>query len=139
MNREQSEQPTTSSEFMVQVGYATVDSLRDLATKAVCKRNNDLAEKVRAINSEKDIGPIFSEENLFDEETCKHYTGFPNHAVFIAVFNLLNPGTNGENVRLVSAPNAHSGRGRKRSLNSHQQFLHTLTRLRRGFFTEHLG
>ena len=97
------------------MGYATVDSPCDLATKPVCKLNNDLPEKVRAISSEKDIGPVFSEENLFDEETCKHYTRFPNHGEFIAVFNLLNPSTIAENVRVVSAPNAYSGREQKRS------------------------
>ena len=53
---------------------------------------------------------------MTDDEKCKHYTLFPQYAVFIAVFDLLEPGMNGENVKLVSAPNAYTGRGRRRRL-----------------------
>ena len=76
--------------------------------------------------------------NLIDDEKCKHYTGFPNYAVFIAVFDFLKAGKNGENVNLVSAPSAHTARGRKRKVNGEEQFLLTVMRLRRGFSTEHL-
>ena len=41
---------------------------------------------------------------MTEDEKCKHYTRFPQYAVFIAVFDLLEPGMNGENVKLVSAP-----------------------------------
>jgi len=41
---------------------------------------------------------------MTDDEKCKHYTGFPKYAVFIAMFDLLEPGMNGENVKLVSLP-----------------------------------
>lgn len=70
-----------------------------------------------------------------------HYTGFPNYAVFVSVLNLLQPGDNGENIRLVSAPNSRpeTGRGCKRSLTGEQQFLLTLMRIRRGFSTKDLG
>ena len=69
------------------------------------------------------------------DEKCKHYTGFPNYAVFVSVLNLLQPGNNGENIRLVSAPNSRPGtrRGCKRSPTGEQQFLLTLMRIRRGF------
>ena len=81
---------------------------------------------------------MFSVNNLADDEKCKHYTGFANYAVFIAVFDLLKTGMNGENVKLVSAPNAHTGRGRRRRLSGREQFLLTLMRLRRGISTKHL-
>ena len=47
--------------------------------------------------------------NLTDDEKCKHYTGFPKYAVS----DLLEPGMNGENVKLVSVPNAYTGRGHR--------------------------
>ena len=53
---------------------------------------------------------------MTDDEKCKHYTRFPKYAVFIAVFDLLEPGMNGENVKLVSVPNAYTCRGRRRRL-----------------------
>ena len=77
---------------------------------------NELVEKVKLPFSNKNKSPMFAVNNLADDEKCKHYTGFPNYAVFIAVFDLLKPGMNGENVKLVSAPNAHTGRGRGRWL-----------------------
>ena len=120
------------------MGNADVDSLRILASKALCKLINELVEKVKLLSSNKDKSPMSSVNNLADDEKCKHYTSFATPAVFIAVFDLLKPGMNGENVKLVSAPNAHTGRGRRRPLSGKEQFLLTLMRLRRGFSTKHL-
>ena len=93
---------STTSE-VVQLGNANVDSLRILACKALCKLNNELVEKVKLLTSNK--------SNFFlwliwrtDDEKCKHYTGFPNYAKFIAMFDLLEPGMNGEYVKPVSLP-----------------------------------
>ena len=120
------------------MGNEDVDSLRILASKALCKLINELVQKVKLLSSNKDKSPMFSLINPSDDEKCKHYTGFSNYAVFIAVFDLLKPGMNGENVKLVSAPNAHTGRGRRRQLSGKEQFPLTLMRLRRGFSTKHL-
>ena len=57
---------------------------------------------------------------MTDDEKCKHYTRFPKYAVFITVFDLLEPGMNGENVKLVSAPKAYTNRGRRRRLSLHR-------------------
>ena len=73
---------------------------------------------------------------MTDDEKCKHYAGFPKYAVFIVVFDLsLEPGMNGENVKLVSVPDAYTGRAQRRRLSGKEQFLLTLMRLRRGFST----
>ena len=72
---------------------------------------------------------------MTDDEKCWHYTGFPKYAVFFAVFDLLEPGMNGENVKLVSVLNAYTGRGRRRRLSGKGQSLLTLIRLWRGFST----
>ena len=120
--------------MIVQLGNANVDSLRIFASKALCKLSNKLVEKVKLLSSNKDKRPIFSAINMTDDEKCKHYTGFPKYAVFIVVFDLLEPGMNGENVKLVSVPNAYTSRARRRRLSGKEQFLLTLTRLR-GFST----
>ena len=82
---------------------------------------------------------FFSVDVIESDEKCKHYTGFPNYAVFVSILNLLQPGSNGKNTRLVSAPNSRpeTGHGRKRSLMGEQQFLLTLMSIRRGFSTKH--
>ena len=72
---------------------------------------------------------------MTDDEKCKHYACFPKYAVFIVVFDLLEPGMNGDNVKLVSVPDAYTGRARRRRLSGKEQFLLTLMRLRRGFST----
>ena len=72
---------------------------------------------------------------MTDDEKCRHYTGFSKYAVFFAVFDLLEPGMNGENVKLVSVLNAYTGRGRRRRLSGKGQFLLTLIMLWRGFST----
>ena len=70
-----------------------------LASKALCKLINELVEKVKLLSSNKDKSPMFSVNNLANDVKCEHYTGFP----------MLKPGMNSENVKLVSAPNAHTG------------------------------
>ena len=80
------------------MGNANVDSLRILESKALCKVNNELVEKVKLLSSNKDKSPIVSAINMTGDEKCKHYTGFPRYAVFVLVFDLLEPGMNGEDV-----------------------------------------
>ena len=99
-----------------------INSLCDLALKAVQKAfnalsaaNKQLTEKVKILSRKKADGPVFSVDVIKSDEKCKHYTGFPNYAVFVSVLNLLQPGNNGENISLVSAPNSRpeTGRGHK--------------------------
>ncbi|XP_068735616.1 uncharacterized protein [Montipora capricornis] len=79
-------------------------------------------------------------------------TGFPNYKVFLASFEYLDPGDNGENVRYwLSCDNeipsehyenpAQLGvkRGRPRSLKPQEEFFLTLCRLRQGFAETHLS
>ena len=80
-----------------------INSLCDLALKAVQKAfnalsaaNKQLTEKVKILSRKKADGPVFSVDVI--KFQCKHYTGFPNYAVFVSVLNLLQPGNNGENI-----------------------------------------
>ena len=90
-----------------------VDSLRILTSKALCKLSNKLVEKVKLLSSNKDKSPIFSAIDMPDDVKCKHYAGFPKYAVFIVVFDLLEPGMNGENVKFASVVNAYTGLARR--------------------------
>ena len=64
-------QLSTTSEI-VQLGNANVDSLRILASKALCKLNNELVEKVKLLSSNKDKSIIFSAINM-TAKTCSVY------------------------------------------------------------------
>ena len=124
-NQDHSVKQLSTTSEIVQLGNANVDSLRILASKALRKPNNELVEKVKLLSSDKDKSPIFSViiKYMTDDEKFKHYTGFPRYAVLIAMFYLLEPGMNRENVKLVSVPNAYTGRVRKRRLSGKEQFL----------------
>ena len=123
-----------------------IKSLCDLALKAVQKAfnalsaaNKQLTQKVKILSRKKADGPVFSVDVIKSDEKYKHYTGFRNYAVFVSVLNLLQPGNNGENIRLVSAPNPRpeTRHGHKCSCTGEPQFLLTLMRIRRGFSTVH--
>ena len=67
-----------------------INSLCDLALKAVQKAfnalsaaNKQLTEKVKILSRKKADGPVFSVDVIKSDEKCKHYTGFPNYAVFV--------------------------------------------------------
>ena len=55
-------------------------------SKALCILSNELAEKLKLLLVIRTKVQFFSVDNLADDEKCKHYTGFPNYAVSIAVF-----------------------------------------------------
>lgn len=54
----------------------------------------DLEEKNKALQSN-----VFSLSRFTSDEAMLFYTGFTNYKAFLASFEYLNPGDNGENVR----------------------------------------
>lgn len=46
---------------------------------------------------------IFNLERFKSDEDMSFYTGFPNYATFLATFEFLNPGFEGENIRYCSS------------------------------------
>ena len=80
------------------------------------------------------------------------YTGFHNYKAFLAAFEYLNSGNNGENVRYwlsgdndisseqyLSPPQLGAKRGRPRSLKPEEEFFLTLCCLRQRFAKTHLS
>ena len=95
---------------------------------------------------------IFTVDNFTSDEDITFYTGFPSYDVFMATYNYLNPGQNGENIRFWSSvsndvdpeyyerePELGVGPGRPRTLNAKEEFFLVMCRLRQGFPERHLG
>ena len=95
---------------------------------------------------------IFTVDNLTSDEDITFYTGFPSYDVFMATYNYLNPGQNGENIRFwrsvsndvdpeyyETEPELGVGPGRPRTLNAKEEFFLVMCRLRQGFPERHLG
>ena len=95
---------------------------------------------------------IFTVDNFTSDEDITFYTGFPSYDVFMATYNYLNPGRNGENIRFWRSvsndvdpeyyerePELGVGPGRPRTLNAKEEFFLVMCRLRQGFPECHLG
>ena len=116
------------------------------------KKKLDEAEKQHEAISAR----LFSLEGFTSDADINFYTGLPNYATFRALFNFLNPGEDGENIRprstLKDVPedfyDADSEeeenvttvkKGRPRKLKPVEEFFVVLCRLRRGFSERHLA
>jgi hypothetical protein len=89
------------------------------------------------------------------DSSVRFYTGFANWRTFIAVFNYLNPGRNGENIiywcsdwsqretsddNNTTMPMENKPKlGRQRNLKPLDEFFAVMCRLRQGFREEHLA
>ena len=99
---------------------------------------------------------LFSLERFTSDADINFYTGLPNYATFLALFNFLNPGEDGENIRprttLKDVPEdfydadseedenvTPAKKGRPRKLKPVEEFFIVLCRLRRGFSERHLA
>ncbi|XP_068743411.1 uncharacterized protein [Montipora capricornis] len=140
------EMPSTEKDLF---NNETLKQLRLLENKCADleKAVSELEDKNEALQSN-----VFSLSRFTSDEAMLFYTGFPNYRVFLASFEYLDPGDNGENVRYwLSCDNeipsehyetpAQLGvkRGRPRSLKPQEEFFLTLCRLRQGFAETHLS
>ena len=89
----------------------TEESLHD-AKQTICnlqQENDDLKQsseqmkkQIEILKKQSEIGePLLDLNRLTSDRDITFYTGFPNYNIFLALFNYLNPGTNGENIRYV--------------------------------------
>lgn len=138
------ESPSTEKEL-----NESIKQLRLLKQKCTDleKKVSDLEDKCQALQSN-----VFSLSRFTSDEAMSFYTGFPNYKVFLATFEYLDPGDNGENIRYwlsgdkeIPSEHYHSPpqlgvkRGRPRSLKPQEEFFLTLCRLRQGFAETHLS
>jgi hypothetical protein len=70
-------------------------------------RNNLLMNKMESLERQYKVAQtrFFSLQRFTSDVDISFYTGFPNYATFKAVFDFLNPGPKGENVRYCSSGN----------------------------------
>ena len=102
---------------------------------------------------------VFDIERFKCDENISFYTGFPKYDTFVATYEFLNPGVEGENIRYCSSsersiPDAfydqledddleteqrNDKQGRRRKLKPFEEFFMVMCRLRRGFALQHLS
>ena len=91
----------------------TEGSLRDVR-QTICnlrqendelkKSSEQMTKQIEMLKKQSEIvEPLLDLNRLTSDRDIAFYTGFPNYDIFIALFNFLNPGTHGENIRYVRA------------------------------------
>lgn len=122
------------------------------------QENTELKKKLDEVEKQNEAisARLFSLERFTSDADINFYTGLPNYATFLALFNFLNPGENGENIRprstLKDVPEdfydvdsddeeniSPAKKGRPRKLKPVEEFFIVLCRLRRGFSERHLA
>ena len=143
----------------------TEGSLRDVR-QTICnlRQENDelkkssekMTKQIEMLKKQSEIvEPLLDLNRLTSDRDIAFYTGFPNYDIFIALFNFLNPGTHGENIRYVRAKpgdfyvttdngelekkNCERKKGRPKKLKPIEEYFMVLCRLRRGFAIQHLS
>ena len=123
------------------------------------QENTELKKKLDELEKQNEAisAQLFSLERFTSDADINFYTGLANYATFLALFNFLNPGENGENIRprstLKDVPEdfydvdsddeeeniTPTKKGRPRKLKPVDEFFIVLCRLRRGFSERHLA
>ena len=143
----------------------TEGSLRDVR-QTICnlrqendelkKSSEQMTKQIEMLKKQSEIvEPLLDLNRLTSDRDIAFYTGFPNYDIFIALFNFLNPGTHGENIRYVRAKpgdfyvttdngelekkNCERKKGRPKKLKPNEEYFMVLCRLRRGFSIQHLS
>ena len=143
----------------------TEESLRDVR-QTICnlrqendelkKSSEQMTKQIEILKKQSEIvEPLLDLNRLTSDRDIAFYTGFPNYDIFIALFNFLNPGTHGENIRYVRAKpgdfyvttnngeleqkNCERKKGRPKKLKPIEEYFMVLCRLRRGFSIQHLS
>ena len=129
----------------------TEGSLRDVR-QTICnlrQENDELKKSSEQMTKQsKIVEPLLDLNRLTSDRYIAFYTGFPNYDIFIALFNFLNPGTHGENIRYVRAKpgdfyvttdNGERKKGRPKKLKPIEEYFMVLRRSCRGFSIQHLS
>ena len=120
------------------------------------KSSEQMTKQIEILKKQSEIvEPLLDLNRLTYDRDIAFYTGFPNYDIFIALFNFLNPGTHGENIRYVRAKpgdfyvttdngelekkNCERKKGRPKKLKPIEEYFMVLCRLRRGFSIQHLS
>lgn len=105
------------------------------------KRELDLSKETLK-KLQKKVGTQLSVERFKrSSEDMRFYTGLPSYAVFKIILKFMNPGEQGENVKILPTglQTDSSNAGRPRSLSVENDFFLFLVRLRLGLFEKDLA
>ena len=84
---------------------STVRKLHEAEKRIIALENEGtgLLEKLTAAekNFEGMTEPVFDSQRFKSDENISFYTGFPKYGTFVATYEFLNPGVNGENMILL--------------------------------------
>ena len=139
---EKSEKDLLISELQEKLSALHVknEELEDLVLK-LKKKVADLGQKYEQLEEQ-----LFSLKNIGSNYSLvAFYTGFPNYQTIMALYDYLDPGARGENIRYWLSGKDTSGsakavkQGRPRSLKPVDEFFLALCRLRQGFAELHLA
>ncbi len=114
------------------------------------KSSEQMKKQIEILKKQSEIGELLLDLNrLTSDPDIAFYTGFPNYNIFLALFNYLKPGTNGENIRYVrekpddffvttdngeiEKKNCKRKKERSKKLQPIEEYFMVLCRLRRGF------
>ena len=121
------------------------------------KKNEELERKIIENEQHQETlsSRLFSLDRFKSNADVNFYTGLPNYATLISIFEFLNPGEDCENIRsrissdvpeefYISESDDEEDtskikRGRRRKLKPLEEFFIVLCRLRRGFSERHLA
>ena len=139
---EKSEKDLLISELQEKLSalHAKNEELEDLVLK-LKKKVADLEQKYEQLEEQ-----LFSLKNIGSNDSLvAFYTGFPNYQTMMALYDYLDPGARGENIKYWLSGKDTSGsakavkQGRPRSLKPVDEFFLALCRLRQGFAELHLA
>ena len=110
-------------------------TISEIAEPSLCAIN-EMPSTEENVNNSPEQFRLLEEKCAALEKKMLFYTGFPNYKAFLATFEYLNPGNNGENVRYwlsgdndvssehyLSPPQIGAKRGRPRSLKPEEEFF----------------
>ena len=85
----------------------TTEDFKELLEKlkSLELENASLKAEIEVLKRQKGLADsrVFQLRNFTSDEDIAFYTSFPNFATFNAVYEFLNTGTNGENIRYCSS------------------------------------
>ncbi|XP_070563903.1 uncharacterized protein [Ptychodera flava] len=156
LNIDKLKQDNLQKDIDIEKLKSEIEILKDSYEKELMKVRNEITELKNEIIAvdEKHCQIAFSVHRFLDSDNdIAFYTGFPDTKTFLDVFEFLDTGENGENVRYWNTGNEkcnmdNSGTrnnfhrnklGRPRSLEPLDEFFLILCRLRQGFPEHHLA
>ena len=144
---------TQTDFFELSTEAVSLEKIQQLESE-IAKLKSEIELKQRRLDDVR--SRLFSFESMKSKDSAAaFYTGFKKWDVFLAIFNYLDPGEQGEKIHFVRSSSTYadeccdypdeeeeiptSKKGRARSLKPIDEFFLVMCRLRQGFHEDHLA